>query len=225
MTQEVDPASPVLGATVAKIAALAGRVDEVVVLADRAVEGVLPGNCRIHLFGAATRAGTRRSLRDGARARAGALAAPCGGGGAHVPDLRGARGAARATARSPGAALVHALAREQAAAGCRARLDRRDHRRAPVVSASVEEGHRDRPRHRSDRVRAASSARATDSPRLLSLGRTSPAKGIETIDPRGRRRCRVYGSPRSARRSPTRSDCTGPGSSASSPSSASATGS
>ena len=57
MTQEVDPSSPVLGATVAKIRALAARVDEVVVLADRGADGVLPDNCRLHRFGASSRAG------------------------------------------------------------------------------------------------------------------------------------------------------------------------
>jgi glycosyltransferase involved in cell wall biosynthesis len=57
VTQEVDPASPVLGATVAKLRALAARVDELVVLADSAVEGVLPANARVHLFGARTKAG------------------------------------------------------------------------------------------------------------------------------------------------------------------------
>jgi glycosyltransferase involved in cell wall biosynthesis len=61
VTQQVDPASPVLGATVAKIRALAARADEVVVLADGAVEGVLPENCRVHLFRSPTRAG--RGLR------------------------------------------------------------------------------------------------------------------------------------------------------------------
>ena len=57
VTQEVDPASPVLGATVAKIRALADRVDEVAVLADRGVDGALPANCRILRFGASTRPG------------------------------------------------------------------------------------------------------------------------------------------------------------------------
>src|SRR5262249_40380850 len=56
VTQEVDPASPVLGATVAKLRALAARVDELVVLADSAVEGVLPATARVHLFGASTKA-------------------------------------------------------------------------------------------------------------------------------------------------------------------------
>jgi glycosyltransferase involved in cell wall biosynthesis len=57
VTQRVDPASPVLGATVAKIRALAALVDEVAVLADGAVEGALPENCRVHLFASRTRAG------------------------------------------------------------------------------------------------------------------------------------------------------------------------
>ncbi len=57
VTQDIDPGSPVLGATVAKVRALAARVDEVVVLANRSVDGVLPGNCRVHLFSAGSRPG------------------------------------------------------------------------------------------------------------------------------------------------------------------------
>ena len=57
VTQQVDPTSPVLGATVAKLRALAARVDELVVLADSAVDGVLPENCRVALFRASRRAG------------------------------------------------------------------------------------------------------------------------------------------------------------------------
>jgi glycosyltransferase involved in cell wall biosynthesis len=56
-TQAVDPDDPVLAATLPKIRALAALVDEVVVLADRVVEGVLPANCRAHAFGASTQAG------------------------------------------------------------------------------------------------------------------------------------------------------------------------
>ena len=52
VTQQVDRAHPVLAATVAKIAALAERVDEVTVLADGAVPGTLPDNCRVRLFAA-----------------------------------------------------------------------------------------------------------------------------------------------------------------------------
>ena len=56
VTQAVDPNHPVLAATLPKIRALAARVDEVVVLADRAVDGALPANCRIHTFGASSQA-------------------------------------------------------------------------------------------------------------------------------------------------------------------------
>jgi glycosyltransferase involved in cell wall biosynthesis len=61
VTQQVDPAHPALAATVPKIRALAERVDEVVVLADRAVPGTLPPNCRTRTFAASARAG--RGLR------------------------------------------------------------------------------------------------------------------------------------------------------------------
>ena len=55
ITQQVDPESAVLGATVAKIRALAARVDEVAVIADGAVPGALPANCRVHTFAAGTK--------------------------------------------------------------------------------------------------------------------------------------------------------------------------
>jgi glycosyltransferase involved in cell wall biosynthesis len=61
VTQQVDPEHPWLAAAVPKIRALAARVDEVAVLADRAVDGALPGNCRVRLFGAPSR--TRRGAR------------------------------------------------------------------------------------------------------------------------------------------------------------------
>ena len=54
-TQVVDPDDPVLGAVVAMIKALAARVDEVVVLAARAVDGALPPNCSVRVFGAGSR--------------------------------------------------------------------------------------------------------------------------------------------------------------------------
>ena len=55
ITQQVDPRHPALAATVPKIAALAAHVDEVVVLADGAVPGVLPDNCRVRTFRAGHR--------------------------------------------------------------------------------------------------------------------------------------------------------------------------
>jgi glycosyltransferase involved in cell wall biosynthesis len=55
ITQIVDPDHPTLGATVAKIRALASRVDEVVVLALDGVPDALPANCRLLTFGATSR--------------------------------------------------------------------------------------------------------------------------------------------------------------------------
>jgi glycosyltransferase involved in cell wall biosynthesis len=50
VTQAADPAHPVLGATVAKISALAARCEEVVVLADRVDASALPENVRARSF-------------------------------------------------------------------------------------------------------------------------------------------------------------------------------
>jgi glycosyltransferase involved in cell wall biosynthesis len=63
VTQRVDPADPNLGATVAKLRSLAERVDQLVVLAESAVGGVLPDNARGRLFAAPTKAG--RGVRIG----------------------------------------------------------------------------------------------------------------------------------------------------------------
>jgi glycosyltransferase involved in cell wall biosynthesis len=57
VTQRVDPDDPALGATVPMIRALAERVDGVTVLALTARPRTLPGNCRVRLFGAGTRVG------------------------------------------------------------------------------------------------------------------------------------------------------------------------
>jgi glycosyltransferase involved in cell wall biosynthesis len=61
ITQVVDPSDSNLGATRAKIAALARRVDEVVVLCGRGSAGSLPANCRVRTFGAGRR--SQRALR------------------------------------------------------------------------------------------------------------------------------------------------------------------
>lgn len=61
VTQRVDPDHPLLGATVAKIRALAALCDEVVVLADEVVPCDLPRNVRFHAFASGSRAG--RGLR------------------------------------------------------------------------------------------------------------------------------------------------------------------
>ena len=56
VTQAADPSHPVLGATLPKIRALAARVDEVVVLADKIVPEALPENCRARSFAASSQA-------------------------------------------------------------------------------------------------------------------------------------------------------------------------
>ncbi len=61
VTQQVDPSNPVLGAAVDKLRALAARVDELVVMTDSAVDGALPDNCRVRPYRSRLRAG--RGLR------------------------------------------------------------------------------------------------------------------------------------------------------------------
>jgi len=61
VTQQFDPDDPNLGIVVAQVAALARRVDEVVVVADRVVPAALPPNARAHSFQARTQVG--RGLR------------------------------------------------------------------------------------------------------------------------------------------------------------------
>ena len=56
VTQQIDPANPNLGAVVPMVRALAERCDEVVVLALRAVPGALPANCRVRTFGGSSQA-------------------------------------------------------------------------------------------------------------------------------------------------------------------------
>src|SRR6266851_994386 len=56
LTQSVDPAHPVLAATIPKIRALAERVDEVVVLSQSGAGDGLPSNVDVRTFGASTRA-------------------------------------------------------------------------------------------------------------------------------------------------------------------------
>lgn len=56
VTQAADPEHPVLGATLAKIRALAARADEVVVVAGSAVPEALPGNCSVRTFAAPSQA-------------------------------------------------------------------------------------------------------------------------------------------------------------------------
>jgi glycosyltransferase involved in cell wall biosynthesis len=56
VTQDLDPAHPALAATIAKVRALAARVDELVVLADVVDPAALPANARARSFAAPTQA-------------------------------------------------------------------------------------------------------------------------------------------------------------------------
>jgi glycosyltransferase involved in cell wall biosynthesis len=178
MTQQVDPAHPALGAAVAKIRALATRFDEVVVLADSAVEGVLAENCRVRLFGAASRAarGARfaRALNDEMSPRPAAvlahmvplfaiLAAP-------IVRPRGVRVLLWFTQWKPTRTLVLA---ERLSTDV---LSVNEHS-FPLRSSKV------RPiGHGIDLGEFACGEREpADRLRALALGRTSPAKGLETI--------------------------------------------
>ena len=180
VTQEVDPASPVLGATVAKIRALAANVDEVAVLADRAVDGALPDNCAVRLFRSRTRAG--RGLRfESALAR----------------EL--ARGPRRAFVLAHMCPIYAVLAAPVARPlGCPVLLWFTHWRRSRLLavadrvsSAVVTVEQRSFPLrsskvvpigHGIDLTAFPCATRAGgDSLKVLCLGRTSPAKGIETV--------------------------------------------
>ncbi len=64
VTQQFDPDDPNLGIVVAQVAAIARRVDEVVVVADRVVESALPPNGRGRSFRAPTQLGRGLRLLD-----------------------------------------------------------------------------------------------------------------------------------------------------------------
>ncbi|RDI74287.1 Glycosyltransferase [Gaiella occulta] len=180
ITQQVDPESPVLGATVAKIRALAGLVDEVVVIADGAVEGALPANCRVRTFRAPSRAGRGARFEAalarelGRRARPAALVA-------HMCPIYALLAAPLARPLGVRVLLWYThwrasrlLAAAERVASAVITVDRRSF---PLASRKVVPiGHGidlsgypcvDRP--------------ARDALALLMLGRTSPAKGIATV--------------------------------------------
>jgi glycosyltransferase involved in cell wall biosynthesis len=179
ITQEIDPEHPSLAATGAKVAALAARVDEVVVLADAVAAGSLPPNCRGKSFR------SRSQLGRGVRFEA-ALAE-------ELPGLR--RGAIVAHMCPIYAVLAAPLARPLGipvvlwyAHWRRSALLRVAERVATAV-VSVEArsfplpsrklhaiGHGIDPSEFECRDRAPAEAL-----RVLALGRYSPAKGLDTV--------------------------------------------
>ena len=179
VTQQVDPEHPALAATVAKVRALAARVDELVVLADGAVREALPANCRVRTFRSRAKAG--RGVRFEA-----ALAA-------ELPGLRG--GAVVAHMCPIYAVLAAPLVRPLRIPLVlwfthwhASRLLRLAERASSAV-ASVDERSFPLP---SRKVLAighgidlgefpCAEPRELDTLRVLALGRYSPAKGLETM--------------------------------------------
>ena len=179
VTQQVDPAHPALAATVPKIRALAELVDEVVVLADGAVEGVLPGNCRVRTFASRVKAG-RGARFEAALAR-------------ELPGLRG--GAVVAHMCPIYAVLAAPLVRPlrvplvlwfthwrasrllDAAERVSTAVTSVDARSFPLASRKMHAiGHGIDPGEF-----PCVEARAGDGVRLLALGRYSPAKGLDVV--------------------------------------------
>jgi glycosyltransferase involved in cell wall biosynthesis len=180
VTQSVDPDDPVLAATIPKLRALAARVDELSVIAQRAAPGALPPEARVRVFGSARRAGRgvgfARVLAAELRRRPDALVA-------HMIPLYAILAAP--LARPLGVRVVlwythwnaHPLLRlAERAANVVTSVDRRSF---PLPSAKVRPiGHgidlADFP------CRAAGGS-ANGSLRLLALGRYSPAKGLDVV--------------------------------------------
>jgi glycosyltransferase involved in cell wall biosynthesis len=179
ITQQVDPEHPALAATVPKLRALAQLVDEVVVLADGAVEDVLPANCRIRTFRDSRKAG--RGIRFEA---------------ALTRELRGLRGGAVVAHMCPiyaalAAPLVRPLRvplvlwfthwRESRLLRAAERLSTAvatvDVRSFPLESRKVHAIG-----HGIDLSEfACAPVRDGEGLRLLALGRYSPAKGLDVV--------------------------------------------
>lgn len=192
ITQQVDPAHPALAATVPKLRAIAERVHEVVVLADGAVPGVLPPNCRVRRFAAATKAA--RGLRFERAVAAELLQRRPDTIVAHMCPIYAVLAAP--LARPLGIPVVLWYTHWHASPTLRAAT------RAANVIASVDV--RSFPLE-SNKVRAIGHGIAVDEfpcrhhepaddLRMLALGRYSPAKGLDVVL-RGVRRVADHGVP------------------------------
>jgi len=176
LTQSVDPAHPVLAATIPKIRALAERVDEVVVLAQSGRGDGLPSNVEVRTFGAASR--LRRAWRF---ERQVARALPADAVVAHMIPVYVLLAAPLVRPRRIPLLLWYthwkASAQLRAAEKLASAIVSVDRRSFPLKSTKV------RPiGHGIDVSEFACTDRNSHTGvRALVLGRYSPAKGIDTI--------------------------------------------
>jgi glycosyltransferase involved in cell wall biosynthesis len=176
LTQSVDPAHPVLAATIPKIRALAERVDEVVVLAQSGRGDGLPGNVEVRTFGAPSRAQrVWRFERELARAL------PADAVVAHMIPAYVVLAAPMVRARRTPLLLWYTHWKASSMLRVAARLATAivsvDRRSFPLASPKV------RPIGHGIDVNefACTDRKGRNGVRALVLGRYSPAKGIETI--------------------------------------------
>ena len=176
LTQSVDPAHPVLAATIPQIRALAERVNEVVVLAQAGRGEGLPSNVEVRTFGAATQPGRAwRFERELARAL------PADAVVAHMIPVYVLLAAPLVRARRTPLLLWYTHWKASPTLRVAERLATAvvsvDRRSFPLESAKVRGiGHGIDVSEFSCTDRAANAIL-----RALVLGRYSPAKGIETI--------------------------------------------
>jgi glycosyltransferase involved in cell wall biosynthesis len=176
VTQSVDPAHPVLAATIPKVRALAARVDEVVVLAQTAAHAPLPANVEVRTFGAGSRAGRVWRLE---RELAGAL--PADAVFAHMIPAYVVLAAPLVRPRRTPLLLWYTHWKASTTLRVAERLATAivsvDRRSFPLDSAKVRAIGHGIDVNEFD----CSDRRGRNGLRALVLGRYSPAKGIETI--------------------------------------------